>query len=289
MRTRPVQARAPHAGASDLDRAGVGVVALDGRQRGPSPASRRRSASASTRCPGRLVVPEPALEAPARARESRRDVAGHERGLDEQRARAAQGVDERAARLGDPRPASQQQHRGRERLLHRRLDLHAGLAVAASVQRAAGEIDRDRRLLGANDHVDAHVGVGGVHARPTAEARDESVGDGVFDPDGGELRVAQLGVDAAGVDGERSVRPARAPPTAARAPPSRARRRSSAGTRASVSSTREATRDHRSARYALSQAGLRRRRRRRAAGRDRNAALAARRRRADSVPRGHGA
>ena len=56
-------------------------------------------------------------------------------------------------------PAGKQQYRGGERLFHRRFDLHALLAVTATVQRASREVDRDGGLLGADDHVDADVGV----------------------------------------------------------------------------------------------------------------------------------
>ncbi len=98
------------------------------------------------------------------------------------------------------------QQGGGERLLHGRLDLDAGFAVAAPVQGLAGQVDRDRGALIPDDHVDAQVRVGGVDARPTAGLLREAIGDRVLHPHRRELRVAEPRVDAAGVDREGAVR-----------------------------------------------------------------------------------
>ena len=169
------------------------------------PASRRSAALSSRRAQSCGVVAEPLGEAPAAAREARRDVAGDQRGLDRERAGAAHRVEERPAGSGDLAPARDAENGGGEVLLDGRLDLDAGLAVAALVELGARQVDRDDGLVGAHHHVDEQVGLGGVDVGAAAGEVGEPVGDRVFDAHRGELRVAQRVVDAGRVDRDRAV------------------------------------------------------------------------------------
>ncbi len=106
---------------------------------------------------------------------------------------------------GDLAPARHAQNGGGEVLLDGRLDLDAGLAVAALVQLGAGQVDGDDGLVGAHHDVDEQVGLDGVDVGTPAGEVGEPVGDRVFDAHRGELRVAKRVVDAGGVDRDRAV------------------------------------------------------------------------------------
>ena len=148
---------------------------------------------------------KPAGEAPAAACEPGSRVGGHERGFDGERAGAAQRVQERTARREDRGPAGGGEDGGRERLLHRRLDLDTRLAVTAAVERLARQVERDRGLVLSDHDVDAQVRIGRVDTRSHAHAVDEPVRDRVLHANRGELRVAQRVVHPGGVDGDGPV------------------------------------------------------------------------------------
>ncbi len=193
-----------HALGRDRDGRGVSVRAVHRPDRG-KPGLAAAVGFVEQPLPHVRVVAEPPVEPPGAAQQPRGDVACDHRGFDRYRGRTAQRVEKAAAIGCDVAPSGDLEHRGSERLLHRRRDLHSGRSVASAVERIARQVDRDAGLLAGDDHVHAQVGRGRVDARPTADALAEPVGDGVFDAHGGELGVAQRLVDARGVDGDGAV------------------------------------------------------------------------------------
>jgi hypothetical protein len=127
-------------------------------------------------------------------------VHGEEARLDQEGARDAHRVDEGLI-AGE---ADGAEDGGGERLLergHGRPD-----AVAALVQRCAGDVEREREPGPGQMGHDAHVGPAGVHVGTAAALAAEAVHEGVLDlqrhePGMGVLRVAQRGLD-----GERRLR-----------------------------------------------------------------------------------
>jgi hypothetical protein len=120
-----------------------------------------------------------------------RDVGGHQRAFDQQRATTAHRVEQAAAFGMDLRPAGAQQHRRGEVLLERRIVLRQ--APAAPVQRTAAEVDGDRGAALAQRQVDAHVRQLDVHRRPLQPFPAQAVHHRVLDPLRGEARVGDGG------------------------------------------------------------------------------------------------
>ena len=97
--------------------------------------------------PQSSIMPAPAEEAEVVAAQPRCDVGRHQRSLDQQRARAAQRIDQAAAGRIHAGPAGTQQHGRSEVFLERRDAL--ATTVAALVQRRAGQVETHDRLAAA--------------------------------------------------------------------------------------------------------------------------------------------
>ncbi len=158
-----------------IRRVDVGGEKLARRQR-----AHRLPGLLAHRVPGVHVEALQRLEAEA-AIEPRRAVGRHLRGLDDQRARAAQRVEQHVAR----RPARELEQAGGQVLFQRRRAVLA--APAALEQRLAAGVEVEQGVGLAQMQVDAHIRVRGVHVRALARQRAKSVADAVFHPQRGEL------------------------------------------------------------------------------------------------------
>ena len=139
----------------------------------------------------------PPLKAEALAKHARIDVSGHESGLDEDGARAAEGVDEVFLEV----PPRELHESGRQHLVDGRLD--GGHAVAAQVEAVARGVERERAAGFGHVYVETDVGVGDADVGALALRLAEIVDDGVLHLIGHELGVAELLRVDHGVDGER--------------------------------------------------------------------------------------
>ena len=134
-----------------------------------------------------------------RARETRRAPPGDQPGLDRERTRAAHRIEERLV----TRVARRPQNRGRQRLLERRHD--RAHPVAATVQRLAAEIERERELrLGEVRH-HAKDGTARVDVGPRTELGPQAVRDGVLDLQADESRMVVLALPERRLDHERRL------------------------------------------------------------------------------------
>ena len=134
----------------------------------------------------------PALESEAFAPQPRRHVGNHHGGLDEQRARTAQRIDDAAAGCVDRRPARAQQHRAREIFFQRREP--RAFAIAALMQRRAGQIDADDRFALAKREIDAQIGDLRIDIGPLAILVAQLIDDGILDAERRILRMRDAGV-----------------------------------------------------------------------------------------------
>ena len=149
----------------------------------------------------RQIETEPTRRRRARAlqvaQQAGRDVGGHQRTFDQQRAAAAHGIEQRAAFGIQVRPAAAHQHRCGQILFERRLALH--LSPTAAMQRPAAQIDRQNRLAAdlrrAHHQIQAQIGRFQIHVRPFAAASAQGVDHCVLDPLRG---VARMGDGVAG-------------------------------------------------------------------------------------------
>ena len=194
------QAGGDHVLARLGDHLGVGVVADELRPGLGQAALLALQGLGGEPLPQLRVVLVPGHEAELLAQQARGRVAEHERRLDEQGAAAAHRVEQDGLLGGPLGPAGQADNGRGQALLERRLT-RAG-AVAAAVQAVAGQIQGERGGRALDVQVDADVRVEGVHVGPFAEALAELVGDGVLDPQGGELAVGDGRVDQGGVHRE---------------------------------------------------------------------------------------
>ena len=147
----------------------------------------------------RGVVAREALEG-ERAQEPGRHARRHQAGLDHERARAREGIEQGAARL----PARERDDPRGQRLGQRRAAL--GPAPAALVQGVAGGVDRERGAVAEEVDVQAEVGGLALDARPAARAGQELVDHGVLGALRDEERVRQGGVAHLGVDPQGPLR-----------------------------------------------------------------------------------
>ncbi len=145
----------------------------------------------------------PAEKSEILALQSGRGIGGHERAFDEQRARAAHRIDERAAVREHLEPAAADQHRGREIFLERRFALPA--PPAAPVQRRAREIERQRRDITVQAQVYADRRRFELDAGPRARAIAELIDDRILDALCDELRVRERALTRHRVDRERRL------------------------------------------------------------------------------------
>ena len=141
----------------------------------------------------------PLLEGILLAKQPRSHVVGDECRLDEQRARAAHGVDE----VGVALPARQHNHAGSKHLVQR--SLHRLLAVTAAVQRLAAAVERQRAVVLGHVDVQPQVGVGHRDVGAVARLLAELVDDGVLHLVADKLRVAEFLGENDGVDGKGLV------------------------------------------------------------------------------------
>ena len=153
--------------------------------------------------PHRRIEQRQPIEAPALARQPRRGVGGDEGRLARQHAVGALGIHQARAVLRRRIPAGEGQkpRRQRHRLGERRAVLV--LEVRAPVQRRARQVERDRRLVAAQRHLDDRVGVVGVNGGALAPSLAQGVDDGVFHLERGERGVAQALVGPARPHGQR--------------------------------------------------------------------------------------
>ena len=168
------------------------------RRGGRQPALEARIGIVQQVGPCVLVEARPAVEAPAIAREPRRQVAGCGCRLHHHGAVAAGRVDAGGTRARPPVPAGKRQQAGGERALERRLGTVVGREVGAAVERGARQVERDGGALLAHAHVDGRVGMLGVHVRALPPRLAQAVAHGVLHLERGEARVAQLVVHAVG-------------------------------------------------------------------------------------------
>ena len=135
------------------------------------------------------------------------DVGGDEGGLDGQRARPAQRVDDAAARSGDRGPPGAQENGRSQRLFEWRLGLLAGRPVAAAVQALSGEVDGDDGFARADVDVDAQVGPRQIDRGPPAKTLAELVDHDVLGALRAEQRVGHpdARAKAGEVDRQRAV------------------------------------------------------------------------------------
>ena len=167
---------------------------------------------------GRVVVVEaveqrgveifPVLEGEVFAVNARIDVGGNQSGLNQECARPAHRVDQRAVAA----PAAAQDYPRGEHLVDGRLGLRH--AVAALVERLARRIERERHVAAGDVHVDHHVGALQPHARTLILAVTvlEPVDDGVFHAVGHEARVGEVVAVGNRVDRESASHRHQRPP-----------------------------------------------------------------------------
>ncbi len=148
--------------------------------------------------PRRTVEPGELLETEGTP-EARCTVRGAQRGLDDDRAAAAHGVEQRRAR----RPAGQREQAGGEVLAQRR---RVGIApVAALEQRLARGVEIERRLAVGEVGVDADVGTLLVDRGPRAAGVAETVADGVLHLQRRKLEARQRRARGGEVDAQRAL------------------------------------------------------------------------------------
>ena len=150
-------------------------------------------------------MPEPALEAPARAEEPGRAVERLRGGLDLDRAGPREEREQPGLvvpHAAEPAAGGEQGGRvvGAQRRDRRRLAAR-GLVAAAEEGRAR-EVDGHGRVVARDAHRDGEVGVGRVLRGARPAAREQLVRDGVLGAQGRELGVPQLGVGSVRVDRE---------------------------------------------------------------------------------------
>ena len=146
----------------------------------------------------------PLLEGKLLAEQAWSHVAGYQRSLDEQRTASAHGVNE--IRLA--RPARHQNHTCGQHLVQRGLD--ALLTIAATMQRLAARVERQRAFTLSGGHVgnvdvQTHVGIGYTDVRTVARLFAELVDNGVLHLVGYEFRVAEFFREYHRVDGKGLV------------------------------------------------------------------------------------
>ena len=146
----------------------------------------------------------PAVEAEALAQESRRDVGGDQRALDDERARTAHGIEQGIALGRDLGPAGAQQQCRGQILLERCGG--TGLAVAALMQRLAREIQAEGQAVAVSVEVNAQIRIVGIDAWTSPVEPVEAIGDGVLDLEDGEMWVGDALELAVELNGEGAIR-----------------------------------------------------------------------------------
>ena len=154
--------------------------------------------------PGAALVPRPAEKSEVVPARARCDAGGDHRRLDDQRARAAHGIEE-LARVGALlRPAGAQQDARRQVLAQWRF---AGLAaIAAPVQTFAGKIDGHRHLRPVGMRVHAHRGSLGRDVGTATGGIAQLIADRVLETQRAKPRVRDGRMFAGEVAGERARR-----------------------------------------------------------------------------------
>ena len=133
----------------------------------------------------------------------RRDVRGHQGTFDQQGAASAHRVEQCAAFCVEFLPAAPDQHGRGQVLLQRRFALR--LPPAATVQRAAANVDRDDAPALAHHQADPQVGGLGVHRRPRAVGRAHAIDDSVLGALGGVAFVRKCRTRDVRVYGQRAL------------------------------------------------------------------------------------
>jgi len=170
---------------------------------------------------GALRVPQATVMAPPAAKTKARSVASAQQPgrrigrqqcrLDEQRAGAAHRVGEATAGRGDRGPAGAQQQRRGDVLLERRRPARA--AVAAAVERLAGEVERQLRrritpgLTALEQDVEAQLRIVEVDVRALSPPFAQPVDDGILGAQRHEVGVDGAVAARVGVNGESGATP----------------------------------------------------------------------------------
>ena len=155
--------------------------------------------------PGCLVVLRPALKAPTRAGNARGAVEGAGGGFELYAATGARKVHEHGLLFGGARrgPAGELEREGGVvGAQHRRGAGSRRLAGEALEERVSGEVEAERNAAARERDADAGVGVLRVNVGAASALLGQPVAHGVFDAQGREVRVAQLGRGAAGGHGK---------------------------------------------------------------------------------------
>ena len=181
----------------------VGIVGVNRRQPPQTLGGAHLGLAAQPR-PQRRIVAAPADAAEVVALQARRDVAGDQRRLQRDRARAAHRIEQRLAGARPTRPVGEQEQRRGEVLLQRRG--RAGGAIAAAVLALAGEIDADHGAVVVQVEVHLHVRAARVDVRPHAAFVAQLIDDRVLGLQRRVVRVRDARARQAGVDRQRCAR-----------------------------------------------------------------------------------
>lgn len=141
--------------------------------------------------PERIIMLRPTRKTPTRAQDPRRDIGSDEGGLDGERARAAHRIGKGRTLPREPIPAGSQQHIRCQRLFERGLRLDGLLAIPPAVQRRAGEVEVDGRVMLVDRDIDGKVGVVRIDVRTLAAHLAQAVAYGILHLERCELGVAQ--------------------------------------------------------------------------------------------------
>ena len=185
------------------DRGRVPVVAPDRGLDGLEPRQTRGPALPRLRQefpPGARFMPQPAGHPPMDSGEAGGNVGGNQGALDAEGAGAAQGVEEGGALPGHGRPGRTQQDGGRQVFLEGRGA--ALMAVAPQVQGVAGKVQAEGHLTAMQIGLDAQIRPLPVHAGALAKPGTEAIDDGVLDPQGAKLAVADAALRPVELDRE---------------------------------------------------------------------------------------